>query len=93
MVEQMINPDSDPSDDPSDLWKDLEEPLEVARYLSGVYRDPEVSSFERTQAAAGLSAFWLGLSINSINTVMEQIMIVPTDVPTDVPIPDGRKYD
>lgn len=41
-------------------------PEELAGYLSNVFRDPEVTSFERTQAAVGLSTLWLGVRLDQL---------------------------
>lgn len=42
-------------------------PNELGEYFTRVYNDPEVTGFERMQAALGLSNFWLGLEVNRLN--------------------------
>lgn len=55
-------------------------PVELATYLSQVYRSTEDEAL-RVQAAVGLSAFWGGSELNRITQMLEGISFGPVPVP------------
>lgn len=70
-----------PEENPLD---ELVAPHELAKFLTGVYRDEEASNFERVQAAVALSTFWMGVELERIYNAIEgvPIMTVPGPPPT-----------
>jgi hypothetical protein len=66
---------------------DLVSPLELAEFLTGVYRDEEASNFERVQAAVALSTFWVGVELQRVLAAMAHVTFVPVD---DEPPPPAR---
>lgn len=58
---------------------DITLPVDLAIYLSQVYKDTEDEAL-RAQAAVGLSAFWLGSELNRITQMLEGISFGPVPV-------------
>ena len=52
---------------------ELVDPQEVAVYLSEVWKDPEVSNFERLSAASGLMNFWSAMEFSRLSDLLTRV--------------------
>jgi hypothetical protein len=92
MTDPLANPemtDPDEGDIPpggDEEGLEIVQPTEIAAFLSAVYRDEDASNFERTQAAVGLSAFWMGVELNRMCDLFHGLAFIPA---TDTTRPSG----
>lgn len=78
---------SDDETDAEQLAIDLPTPNDLAAYFVEVYKDPEVSNFERMQAGVALSNFWLGMEINRLNSFVSGFQFAQmSEMPEEPPV-------
>lgn len=82
-MDENQQPEDTPVEAPN--LEDIPSPGVIARHLTGVFMDEEASNFERTMAAVGLNAFWLGCELERVTQFLERTDIV--EMPIDSPKP------